>query len=398
MKRRDFLKLLPAGVLGLAAVGDGPGSAAGHAPSTRPGPGAATGLGPHWIWSGPNLHESADGWRREFARMKAAGIGAVLLTVYNGHRAFFRSRIAAMAAPRLEELLPLARAAGLAVHGWMWTLPCNDPAIQERHPDWYVVNGRGESARTHPAYVPYYRFLCPNRAGVREHIRRIVADLSAVEGLAGVHLDYIRYPDVILPVGLQPKYGIVQDREYPQYDYCYCEVCRRKFREATGMTVDDLPRADVRAAWDRFRYDSITGLVNDVLAPAVRQRGKQLTAAVFPNWRNVRQEWSRWRVDAVLPMLYHGFYNAGLDWVTARTRAGIGSLKPGVELYSGLYVPHLAPEDVPAALCAAREGGAAGVSLFDVRAMSEEHWRHFAAAARAWGGETANGRTREPAK
>ena len=38
--------------------------------------------------------------------------------------------------------------------------------------------------------------------------------------LTGIRLDYIRQLDVILASGLQPSYGIVQDREYPEYDYC----------------------------------------------------------------------------------------------------------------------------------------------------------------------------------
>ena len=55
--------------------------------------------------------------------------------------------------------------------------------------------------------------------------------LMEVEGLASVHLDYVRYPDVILGDDLQPKYNIVQDTELPEYDYDYHPIAIEKFEE-----------------------------------------------------------------------------------------------------------------------------------------------------------------------
>ncbi len=56
-----------------------------------------------------------------------------------------------------------------------------------------------------------------------------------MNGLGSYHLDYIRYPDVILPVALWPKYNLVQDKEYPEFDFCYCDVCRDEFKNASGV-------------------------------------------------------------------------------------------------------------------------------------------------------------------
>ncbi len=84
----------------------------------------------------------------------------------------------------------------------------------KEHPDWYNVNAKGESASDKPAYVDYYKFLDPARPEVREFVRDTVRELAAIPGLTGVHLDYIRHPDAILPSGLWSKYGIVQDKVY----------------------------------------------------------------------------------------------------------------------------------------------------------------------------------------
>lgn len=44
--------------------------------------------------------------------------------------------------------------------------------------------------------------------------------------------DMIRYPDVILAEGLWAKYGLHMDREYPRFDYCYCDNCVEGFLAA----------------------------------------------------------------------------------------------------------------------------------------------------------------------
>ena len=99
-----------------------------------------------------------------------------------------------------------------------------------------------------------------------------------------------------------------------------------------------------------------------------------MTAAVFPNWKSVRQQWSKWNLDAALPMLYHNLYNEDLKWITEQTKEEIRSLSPQVSLYSGLFVPGLTPDDLPQAVEAAFEGGAQGIALFSGDAMSQEHW------------------------
>ncbi|MEE2659566.1 MAG: family 10 glycosylhydrolase [Candidatus Latescibacterota bacterium] len=341
----------------------------------------------NWTWINTDPATDDDEWRRRFARARENGIDAVLPEVFNNHLAYWHSQHLPVGdAGWLERLVLLAHEAGLEIHAWIHCMTCNIPEIMQAHPEWYDVNRNGESAVDKPAYVDYYRFLCPSRPGVQDFLRHRVSELAAIEGLDGIHLDYIRFPDVILAEGLQPNYNIVQDREYPEYDYCYCDLCRSDFKAASGIDpLTDLDDPSASAEWKQFRYDRISTLVNEHLIPVGRAAGRQMTAAVFPNWEHVRQEWHVWDLDAVLPMIYNSFYNEGIDWIRRKCEEGVarmeakGMPKP---LYSGLFVPGLTPGELKEAVAASAAGGAAGVSLFPMGGMSDEHWEALRGRAR----------------
>ena len=80
-------------------------------------------------------------------------------------------------------------------------------------------NRNGQSLADTTAYVDYYKFMCPALPEVREFIKKKIEAYCEVEGLNGIAIDYNRFVDVILPTTLWPKYGIVQDQEYPQWDF-----------------------------------------------------------------------------------------------------------------------------------------------------------------------------------
>lgn len=336
-----------------------------------------------WAWLTTDTQPSTGEWESRFAAIREAGVDAILPEIYNSRRAFYGSKHLPVAEPWLEKILPLAKAEGMEVHAWMWSMPCNVEEVIKQHPEWYVVNRLGESAAVKPAYVNYYRFLCPSRPEVWEFVQETVTELSQYDELDGIHLDYIRYPDVILPVALQPRYGLKQDREYPQFDYCYCDVCRRDFQKETGTDPLKLDDPGTNKAWSKFRYDRITHIVNDILLPVGHEHKKLVTAAVFPNWENVRQQWFAWKLDAALPMLYARFYNEGIDWVEEQTRREVELLSDSVPLYSGLSVTQLDPEDLSKAVKASYKGGASGVSLFSAQAMTAGQWQSFSKAIKS---------------
>ena len=330
----------------------------------------------NFVWLRPSVTKTPAEWQRDFGVMRASGIHGVIAEVYNGSQALFQSQRLPVRSPWLERAIPIATAEGLELHAWMWCMPCLIPAVLTAHPDWYNVNAKGESAADKPAYVSYYKFLDPARPEVREFVRDTVRELAAIPGLTGVHLDYIRHPDAILPSGLWSKYGIVQDRVYPPYDYGYTDYSRRAFKAKTGIDPIELPDPETNAAWMQYRLDSVVDLVNDYLVPAAHAGGKKISAAVFPGPSRargmVRQDWGRFKLDAFMPMLYHSFYEAGPEFVKTYTQEALRTVK--VPVHSGLYVPPLDAAEFTTTVRMAIDGGAAGVSIFDAGAMTPERW------------------------
>jgi uncharacterized lipoprotein YddW (UPF0748 family) len=340
----------------LAALGAGLAAARTSRMLAQPAGGATK----NWAWMPPKL-PGADEWRRQLATLKQGGIDAILI---GGNADFYR------------KVIPAATAEGIEVHAWQFTMMRGENVAA--HPEWYAVSRKGVSTATKPPYVDYYKFMCPSRDEVRAYVRGVMREIAQVEGLASVHLDYIRYPDVILPIALWPKYNLVQDREHPEFDFCYCTVCRERFKKQAGVDPLELADPPAHREWLQFRYDTITSLVN-AIAGDVHAAKKKLTAAVFPTpaiaKALVRQEWTKWDLDAVLPMLYNGFYKEDVAWVERGTREGVQALAGRIPLYAGLYVPDLKPADLARAAEHAFAGGARGVSVFEGQMLTPEHWK-----------------------
>ena len=335
------------------------------------------GLPANWLWLRPSLKLSDDEWKSNFDKIRKAGFEAILPQVYASRDTLFDHPVLPVKERWLERMIPLAHAAGLQVHAWMWTMPLNEESMIEKHPDWFSHNRLGQPAHTHPAYVDYYKFMCPCHPEVAEFVAGNVEALGKIEDLDGIHLDYVRQPDVILAEALQPKYNIVQDQEYPEYDYPYSENCRNQFKEKHGIDPLELEDPVSHAEWRQFRYDAVSNIVNNHCVPMAKKYGKTITAAVFPNWESVRQQWHKWDLDAFLPMLYHGFYNANVSWIGEEVQKALHRLNNSKPVYSGLFLSHLSPEDLSLAIKASKDAGAKGISAFAFGSISDNHWEVF---------------------
>jgi uncharacterized lipoprotein YddW (UPF0748 family) len=368
MKKRAFIKLASASALSLM-TGSSFLSCNSKSEQEQVFQTSKPNLPDNWIWIRPSLDKSDDDWKKAFERIKKAGIDGILPEVYSSHETLFDHPNLPVKERWLERIIPLAHAAGLQVHAWMWTMPLNNPDLIKKHPDWFSVNRNGNPSNTHPAYVDYYKFMCPCNEEVAEFVAGNVEALAKIEDLDGIHLDYVRQPDVILAEAFQPKYGIVQDKEYPEYDYPYSENCRNQFKAKHGIDPMDLgDEAPQNEAWRQFRYDAVSNIVNNHCVPMARKYDKKITAAVFPNWESVRQEWHKWDLDAFLPMLYQGFYNADIDWIGEQVKNAKIRLKAANNdkpIFSGFFLPHLEnPADLKRAIDIAKANGAKGVSFF----------------------------------
>ncbi len=315
--------------------------------------------GKHWVWIRPDKTTTEAELVKQYTKLKDYHINGILFGSDN------------------ELHFRVARKLGFETHLWWWTLNTGESPLMQEHPEWYTVNRLGVSCVDHPPYVDYYRWLCPSRDDVQAYLMSKVEAFCKKDYIDGIHLDYVRYCDVILPKALWPKYNLVQNSELPEFDYCYCEVCRARFREKFDL-LDDKDKSETQA-WKQYRYDTVTNVVNQ-LSELVHQNKKIISAAVFPTpeiaLKLVRQDWLKWKLDMVFPMIYQGFYLEDIEWIGEATRKGVEALGGEIPLYAGLYLPDLPkPENLRVAAEDALASGAAGISLFGE--VSEDHWEAF---------------------
>lgn len=279
----------------------------------------------------------------------------------------------------LEKIIPIAKQKNIKVHGWMWTMNRPGDTIAKKHPEWYAVNRNGQNSLEYRAYVNYYQWLSPFHPEARKHIINHAKKMMQVKGLASIHLDYVRYPDVILGADLQPKYNLVQETEMPEYDYDYHPLAREGFKKIFNKDPMDFKHPELSTEWRQYRLNAITSLVNEIIDIA-HSKDQKVTAAVFPfpemSRQMVRQAWNDWNLDTAYPMLYQNFYRENINWIGFATKQGVSDVD--FPVISGLYAPALRDaKKLEKAINIAKENGAKGISIFTADGLTKEQQAVF---------------------
>lgn len=271
-----------------------------------------------------------------------------------------------------RKAIPIAHKYGIEVYAWLWTMNLEHgrDSIVKAHPEWLSVNRKGESLAGHVAYVNYYKFMCPALPEVREYVKNKVRAYCEVEGLNGIAIDYHRFVDVVLPTTLWPKYGIVQDKEYPEWDYGYHPAMIKKFQDLHGYDPREQEDPSTDEKWLQFRCDQITEVANEI-AEVVHSYGKAMAASPFPtpamSRQMVRQDWGKWNLDIVFPMVYHNFYTEDVSFISDCTIENAKTKNPNTTLYCGMMASN-GPEMFEL-MDAALNNGAEGISIFTIGSL-----------------------------
>jgi uncharacterized lipoprotein YddW (UPF0748 family) len=286
--------------------------------------------------------------------------------------------------------IPIAHKHNIEVYAWLWTmnLEHDRDAMVKEHPEWFSVNRKGESLADNKAYVDYYKFMCPTLPEVREHIKKKIVAYCEVEGLNGIAIDYHRFVDVILPTTLWPRYGIVQDKEYPEFDYGYHPAMIKLFMEKHGYDPRELEDPSTDEKWLQFRCDQITEVANEI-AEVVHSYDKVMAASPFPtpamSRKMVRQDWGKWNLDIVFPMVYHNFYTGDVSFISDCTIENVRDKNPMTTLYCGMTGSNgpIMFDSMDEAL----NNGAEGIAIFTVNSLRSPEiraqFKAYADSARA---------------
>jgi len=177
-------------------------------------------------WVNIGSFRTAEDCDRLIANCVRAHLNVLWPIAYEYGYVYYRSDLLAMNPAIAEGYDPLgtlirkAHAAGIQVHPWYAnfisgpTDPKSD-SLMARHPEWIVLDAAGRRPQGRAS-------ICPQRDDVRKLEADLMLEVARKYKVEGLHFDYIRY------LGSQ---------------WCFCETCRQKFKQLTGLEPPMEPSA-----------------------------------------------------------------------------------------------------------------------------------------------------------
>ncbi|NLX57055.1 MAG: family 10 glycosylhydrolase [Planctomycetaceae bacterium] len=305
-----------------------------------------------WNHSGTGAYPGD--WDRTARELAENGFNMVLPNMLWGGVAHYASEVLPRSqtfekhGDQIAQCVAAAKKHGLQVHVWkvnynLSTAPREFvDKIQREHRNQVAVGGQPE------------KWLCPSHPENFQLELDSMLEVARLYDVDGLHFDYIRYPD---------------------HNKCYCDGCRSRFEQQTGVTVAKWPAdcfsGDLQEKYIQWRCDQITRLVKAVHDEAKKIRPDiAISAAVFGSYPNCRtsvaQDWPEWikagYLDFVCPMDYTQSDLSFIGLVTNQLKL-VGGRIP---VYPGIGQYRLADDRTVGQIFLARELGAAGFTMFDL--------------------------------
>lgn len=291
------------------------------------------------------------GWERTVKTLKEHNFNALIANQLWGGLAHYQSKLLPVSPRVAGEGDQIAEAAkwcqryGIELHVWKVNYNLSTA------PREFVAQMRAEGRLQRRRDGAEVEWLCPsdprNLALERDSMLEVVRNYD----LAGIHFDYIRYPD---------------DQT------CYCEGCHTRFEADTGTKVANWPEEVTqeprREQFQVWRREQVTRLVRAVSTEAHRIRpGIRVSAAVFTwPWNyEVGQAWDQWIDEGLLDFICPMNYTTDLSELRRAVTAELEVVKRRLPLYIGLgeFILPKTP-DLTDQILLSRELGADGYVLF----------------------------------
>jgi len=276
------------------------------------------------IW----LHTYAPtNWEEVMQTLKAANFNCLFFRAGRGGNVVYRSQFL----PRdpwaertdLDELRNATEAAkryGIELHAWRVNFHFGTA------PDWLKEQMAKEDRLVRDPDGKQALWLNPADPRNQEHEFRAMTELLTYP-VAGVHFDYIRYPEV------------------PHYRFDYGEVSRRQFEQATGIRLTVFPRqvllGPLKLRYDEWQRENVTNLVRRVYF-AVKDANPQVavSAAVWQRHRYyfalIKQDWMRWVREGILDFVCPMDYTANTDLFAERVGEQVMEVNGTIPIAPGI--------------------------------------------------------------
>jgi uncharacterized lipoprotein YddW (UPF0748 family) len=281
----------------------------------------------------------------------------------------------------LQTAVSAAQVRGIELHAWVnafYGWPATTPlpgAVQPshslvQHPDWWMVDAGGQ-----PQLHAEGRWLSPASVGARTRLAAVAADLVRRYAVAGIHLDFIRYPARSPVDSLSQALWLNARVTDP------------------ALTLDDFRRQAVSDAVRLVRDSLRAARPRAVLSAAVWgiHRNTNNWSAVSTGYDDRLQDAWSWAaqglLDVLVPMVYwpiSSSYAARTDFAFLSDQHAAGVTQRHV--YIGLTLEHMETGptfnvgELVAEIERARQAGAEGVSVLS-GALLKKHrlWSVLAA-------------------
>ena len=307
-----------------------------------------------WNHSGTGAY-SGD-WERSARELAAAGFNMVVPNMLWAGRAHYPSDVLPRSSTfgehgdQIAQCVAACKKHGVEVHVWKVNYNLSGA------PKEFVGKLRAEGRTQVSVSGQPHDWLCPSHPENIELELESMLEVARKYDVDGLHFDYIRYPNG---------------------NYCYCDGCRQRFQEQTGLTVVNWPRdgssGPLRGQYRDWRCEQITKLVAAVHREAKKIKPDiKISAAVFGSYPSCResvgQDWPEWikagYLDFVCPMDYTQSDLSFTNLVADQLRRVDGR----IPVYPGIGAWRLTPDRVVGQIHHARSLGAPGFTIFNLDA------------------------------
>ncbi|HEY5653627.1 MAG TPA: family 10 glycosylhydrolase [Pontiella sp.] len=279
----------------------------------------------------------------------------------------------------LQLAIDIARPHELRVHAYINALTgwkgCQDPPARASqlwtaHPDWFMVDSLGDKMLPTSGW---YAFINPVLPQVRQHLRSIAKELCQYD-IAGIHLDYIRYPYDYYLVARQ-RYPEASEQELRRRsDFSYDAVTQSVLLEKFGR---DVSRSEILS----FRRDSVTKVVRDFSYVMQMERPGSclLSASVLGNpiegYRYAHQDSGAWVREGIVDWAVQMNYGVRtFDRNLAAMKKSTGKKGFSNQVVVGLNCEN-SLEDIVLQMETVKKYNGRGIAFFSYRFFFDEEHR-----------------------
>lgn len=194
----------------------------------------------------------------------------------------------------LEYLIRKSTGSGIEIHAWLTTYVVTTHKLENlaanhlyfTHPEWITHDYKKQAMRFDSQEGA---FLDPGITEVSVYLLNIIMDILHNYHVDGIHLDYLRYPDI--DYGYNPQSYLFFDAQIHYQDYY---------------------------SWQRWKEDQISQFINNLrISMRNTSPGVKLSAAVFPDLIQAKdfyaQNWYEWLSRDLVDQVYLMAYTTSND-------------------------------------------------------------------------------------